>query len=140
MMRKKLLLLVILVSIIWIANVSAEIKDGFWEITTKVEMKGVPAQIPATTVRQCVTKNNPVPQSTAKGYECKTKDYKVSGDTVTYTIECWGKNSSMLTTGKTTYKVNTFDGTSTTTVKTKGQPEIQMTNKMSGKYIGPCKK
>ncbi len=140
MLRKKLLLLVILFSIIWIANVSAEIKDGLWEITTKVEMKGVPVQIPATTVRQCVTKNNPVPQSTAKGYECKTKDYKVSGDTVTYMVECTGKKSAMLTLGETTYKGNFFNGTSTTTVKNFGQPDMQINNKISGKYIGPCKK
>ena len=140
MFNKKLIGLTILLSLIWVANASAEIKDGLWEMTTKVEMKGMPAQMPASTVRQCITKNNPVPQSDAKGYKCKTKDYKVSGDTVTYTVECTGKDSFVLTSGKTTYKGNTFDGTSTTNIKTKGQPEVQMTNKISGKYIGPCTK
>jgi hypothetical protein len=140
MLNKKLIILAILVSLVWVAGASAEIKDGLWEITTKIEMKGVPAQMPASTVRQCITKNNPVPQADNKGYQCKTKDHNVSGDTVTYTIECTGKDSVVLTSGKTTYKGNMFDGTSTTNIKTKGQPEIQMTNKISGKYIGPCTK
>jgi hypothetical protein len=140
MLNKKLIVLAILFSLIWVAGASAEIKDGLWEITTKVEMKGIPAQMPATTVKQCITKSNPVPQSDAKNYECKTKDHSVSGNTVTYIVECTGKNSAMLTIGETTYKGNTFDGTSTTTVKTKGQPDMQINNKISGKYIGPCKK
>ncbi len=140
MINRKFVFLAIFVSFIWTAGASAEIKDGLWEITTKVQMKGIPTQIPATTVKQCITKNNPVPQSGTKGYECKTKDYKVSGDTVTYTIGCTSKDSVVLTSGKTTYNGDTFDGTSTTNIKTKGQPEMQMTNKISGKYIGPCKK
>jgi hypothetical protein len=140
MLNKKLIFLAIFISLIWVAGSSAEIKDGLWQITTKVEMKGIPAQMPATTVKQCITKNNPVPQSDAKNYECKTKGHSVSGDTVTYVVECTGKNSAMIIIGETTYKGNTFDGTSTTTVKTKGQPDMQINNKISGKYIGPCKK
>lgn len=140
MLHKKLFVLAILVSMIWIVNASAEIKDGLWEITTKAEMKGMPGQLPSTTMRQCITKSNPVPKSDTKRSECKTKDYKQSGDTVTYTIECTGKDSVVLTSGKMTYKGNMFDGTSTTNIKTKGQPEMQMKSKMSGKYIGPCTK
>jgi hypothetical protein len=140
MLHKKLFVLAILVSLIWIVNASAEIKYGLWEITTKMEIKGMPAQMPPMSMRQCTTKNDAVPKSATKGSECKTKDHKVSGDTVTYTIECTGQNSVTLTSGKMIYKENTFDGTSTTTTKTTGQPERQMTTKMSGKYLGPCDK
>jgi len=138
--NKKFAVFAIFLSLIWVACASAEIKEGLWEMTTQVEMKGVPAQMPASTVRQCITKSDPVPKPASKGYECKTKNYKMSGDTVTYTIECSGKDSVVLTSGKTTYKGNIFNGTSTTNIKTKGQPKIQMTNKISGKYIGPCTK
>jgi hypothetical protein len=140
MLNKKLIGLAILVSLIWVVSASAEIKYGLWEITTKMEIKGMPGQMPPVTVRNCTTKSDPVPKSSTKGSECKTKDFKQSGDTITYTIECTGKNSVTLTSGKMTYKENSFDGTSTTTTKTKGQPEMQMTTKMSGKYIGPCTK
>ena len=140
MFNKKITVLAVLFTLVWAAGAYAEIREGLWEITTKVEMKGVPMQIPATTVKQCITKDKAVPKSASEDYECKTKDYKVSGDTVTYSVECWGKGGLMITEGKTTYKGNTFDGTSTTKIKAKGQPEMQMSNKISGKYIGPCKK
>jgi hypothetical protein len=42
--------------------------------------------------------------------------------------------------GKSTYKGDTFEGTTETTVKAKGQPAMQMTGKMTGKYVGPCSK
>jgi Protein of unknown function (DUF3617). len=134
--------LVIVVSLVWIKNASAEMKEGQWEITTKVEMKGMPVQMPATTMKQCMTQKDmvPKPEKQPKGQECTTKDQKVSGDTVTYTIECTNAKSTMVTSGKMTYKGDSFDGTSDTTIKAKGQPEMQMTSTMSGKYLGPCPK
>lgn len=140
MFSRKIAALTVLFFLLFAFGVFAEIKEGLWEITTKAEMKGVPVQMPATTVKQCITKDKPVPKSASDDYECKVKDYKVSGDTVTYKMECWGKDGLMITEGKTTYKGNTFDGASTTRIKTKGQPEMQLANKISGKYIGPCKK
>ena len=140
MFNKKIIVLAVLFTLVCVAGAHAEIKEGLWEITTKVEMKDVPIQMPATTVKQCITKDKAVPKSASEDYECKTKDYKVSGDTVTYSVECWGKGGLMITEGKTTYKGNTFDGTSTTKIKAKDQPEMQMSNNISGKYIGPCKK
>jgi hypothetical protein len=116
----------------------AEIRYGLWEITTKVEMKGMPGQIRPSTVRQCLTKNDPVPKAKDKSVECKMKDQKISGDTVTYAMECKVKDSVVLTSGTMTHKGNTFTGASTTNIKSKGQPEMQMNNKISGKYIGPC--
>jgi hypothetical protein len=103
-------------------------------------MKGMPMQMPATTMKQCVTKKDPVPQKQEKGQECKMKDQKMSGDTVTYTMECKSADSTMVTNGKMTYKENTFNGTTDTTIRAKGQPEMKMTSAMSGKYLGPCPK
>ncbi len=140
MFRNLCIVLAVIISLVWAAGASAEIKEGQWEITTKTEMKGMPAQIPATTVKQCITKKDPVPQKQEKGQECKVKDQKVSGDTVTYTVECKSAEATMVSTGKTTYKANSFDGTTNTVIKAKGQPEMKMTNTMSGKYIGPCPK
>ncbi|HDQ03251.1 MAG TPA: DUF3617 family protein [Deltaproteobacteria bacterium] len=140
MFSRKIAVLTVLFFLLFVFGAFAEIKEGLWEITTRAEMKGVPVQMPATTVKQCITKDKPVPKSASDDYECKVKDYKVSGDTVTYKMECWGKDGLMITEGKTTYKGNIFDGTSTTRIKTKGQPEMQLANKISGKYIGPCKK
>jgi hypothetical protein len=70
----------------------------------------------------------PKPAAQEKGQECKMKDQKVVGDTVTYSMEI---------AGKMTYKGDVFDGSTDTTVKTNGQT-MQMSSKMTGKYVGPC--
>jgi hypothetical protein len=83
----------------------------------------------------------PKPAAQDKSQECKIKDQQVSGDTVTYTMECSMKDgTTMEMKGKSTYKGDTFEGTTETTMKAKGQPAMQMSGKMSGKYIGPCTK
>ena len=140
MLHKNLMVLAIIVSLVCLNSALAEIKDGLWEITTKVEIKGMPGKMPPSTVRHCLKKNDPVPKAKDKSTDCKMKDQKISGDTVTYAMECTSKDSVVLTSGTMTYKGNTFAGASTTNIKSKGQPEMQMNNKMSGKYIGPCTK
>jgi hypothetical protein len=142
MLRNISIALVIVISLVWMKDASAEMKEGLWEITTKAEMKGVPVQLPATTMKQCITKKDmvPKPEKQPKGQECTMTDQKVSDDTVTYTMECKNSNSTTVVNGKMTYKGDSFDGTTDTTIKVKGQPDMNMTSTMSGKYIGPCQK
>ena len=140
MLHKNLMVLAIIVSLVCINSALAEIKDGLWEITTRAEIKGMPGQMPPSTVRHCLKKNDPVPKAKDKSTDCKMKDQKISGDTVTYAMECKGKNSVVLTSGTMTYKGNTFAGASTTNITSKRQPQMQVNNKISGKYIGPCAK
>jgi hypothetical protein len=139
-MKKSLIIFVFFISMLWAASAWAELKEGLWEITTQLEMKGVPHSIPPTTVRQCITKSNPVPQNKDKNIDCKTINLKTSGDTVSYTVECKGSGQEVQTSGTTTYTDKSMNGTSTTSVKTKGQPDIKMTSKIKGKYLGPCTK
>jgi hypothetical protein len=96
-------------------------------------------QMPPATVRQCITKSDPVVKNQDKDYNCKTTSLKVSGNTVTYAVECKGKEGTMFSEGKNTYTGNAMEGTSTTSFKMQGQPAMQVKTKMSGKYIGPCK-
>ena len=139
-MKKTLILFVVLLSALWATGAWAQFKDGLWEITTQVEMKGMPQQMAPATMRQCITRSDPVPKNQDKNYECKTTGQKISGNTVSYTVECKGKEGVVLTTGKTAYTGSMMDGAATTSFKMKGQPEMQMNSKMKGKYIGPCPK
>lgn len=140
MMKKTLIIFTVVLSILWTASAFAEFKEGLWEITTQVEMKGMPQSMPPTTFRQCITKNEAVPQNKDKSYDCKTVNQKISGNTVSYTVECKGKEGAMQTSGTTTYTDKSMNGESTTTFKMKGQPEMKMANKIKGKYIGVCPK
>jgi hypothetical protein len=139
-MKKTLIIFSVVLAMFWTSCAFAELKEGLWEITTQVEMKGMPQSIPPTTMRQCITKNDAVPKSKDKNYDCKTISQKVSGNMVTYTVECKGKEGFMQTSGTTTYTDTFMNGSSTTSFKMKGQPEMKMANKMKGKYIGTCPK
>ena len=130
----------LLLSMVWATGAFAELKEGLWEVTTQVEIKGMPQSMPPTTFRQCITKKDAVPQNQDKNFDCKTINLKTSGDTVSYTVECKGKEGMTKVSGTTTYTDNSMNGSSTTTVKMKGQPEMQMTSKLKGKYIGACLK
>jgi hypothetical protein len=139
-MKKSLIVFVVLMSMLWTAGAFAELEEGLWEVTTQVEVRGMPQSIPPNTVRQCITKSNPVPQDKDKDYDCKTISQKISGNTVSYNMECKGKEGVMQTSGTTTYTDNFMNGASTTNFKMKGRPEMQMANKIKGKYLGSCPK
>ncbi|HEY3276830.1 MAG TPA: DUF3617 family protein [Syntrophorhabdaceae bacterium] len=137
------LLIAVAVLVVWTGSVSAEWKEGLWEITSKVDMPGMPKDIPATTMQQCITKKDmtPMPTNRSGGTECTRKEQKLAGDTVTYLMECKSKDGgTMESGGKMTFKGNSFEGTSVTTMTRKGQPPMKMNGKMSGKYLGPCAK
>jgi hypothetical protein len=121
----------------------AEIKEGLWEMKTTVEMKGMSIQVPPTTTRTCINKNDMVPKPPAQGkgqeQECKIKEQKVTGDTVSYAMECTGKGGmSTEISGEMTYTGDSMAGKST--MKVKGPASMEMSTQITGKYIGPCTK
>ena len=111
------------------------IKEGEWEITTKMEMKGMPMQMPAYTHTQCLTKNDMVPNSSQQSDECKIKNITTSGGTVSWKMECDSGNGKTIGSGKVTYSGDTMKGT----IKMEIPGQMEMTSKMTGKRIGPCK-
>jgi hypothetical protein len=143
MKKNMAIVLSIIVSFAFTTVAFAEIKEGLWEIKTSVEMKGMSMKMPATTARTCISKNDMVPKPPARerGQEqdCKVKEQKISGDTVTYALECTDKGGmTMEISGKMTYTGDAMEGDSTMIMK--GSMPMEMSTKMSGKYIGPCTK
>ena len=119
----------------------AEPKEGLWEIKTTMEMPGMPMKMPATTTQTCIKKDDMVPKPAAqKGQpqECKTTEQKVSGDTVSYAMECTSKGTTTVISGKMTYTGEAMEGS--TTMKVSGRDSMEMTSKVTGKYIGQCTK
>ena len=105
-------------------------EDGLWEITTTVDMPGMPSK--SFTQTSCLTKEKAVPQTSESG--CTIKDVKTQGNTVTWTVVCKEATS----TGKITYAGTTMEGFTETTVKTNGNT-MTIKSWMKGKRIGPCK-
>jgi len=115
--------------------IAQNMKEGLWEITAKMEMQGMPMQMPPQTNTHCLTKKDMVPQKAEPGQECKVTKHEVKGDTVTWVMECKSKEGTTVLNGKVTYKGETFDGV----VKIK-QEGMEMTQNLKGKWIGKCPK
>ncbi|MBU0992126.1 MAG: DUF3617 domain-containing protein [Proteobacteria bacterium] len=115
-----------------------DMKEGLWEITTEVHSPGMELHFPPFTNTQCITKQDIVPQGSQPGQDaCKLENHKISGNTVSWTMKCNDAESGYTSgSGEVTYAGNSFKGT----FVIKGEGDMEITSKMSGKYLGPCKK
>jgi hypothetical protein len=117
-------------------------KEGLWEMTVQTQMSGMPMQIaiPPTTFTQCITKKDLIPKDPAgENGQCKILDQKISGDTVTWTMECKGE-STMKAVGFATYHGDTFEGVTDITSNIPQMGLMKMKQTIKGKYVGACKK
>lgn len=126
-------------------------RDGKWEITTQIEMAGMPQGrgMPAMTTTQCITKEQAadpqkaVPQPPSRGgqgSDCKVSDFKSNGNKVNWTIKCTTPQA-VDGTGEMTYGNDTYEGVMTMNMQMArgGQTmPMQMTMKMNGKRLGDC--
>jgi hypothetical protein len=116
------------------AFAAPNMQDGMWEITSTVEMKGMPAgMMKPMTHTTCLTQKDSVPEKPAKS-DCKMSDMKTSGNTVSWTVTC----REAVSRGRVTYSGSTFEGTTETTMNQGGE-KMTVKNKMKGRRIGPCK-
>ena len=142
MKKNSTIVLIVATLLICTTMAFAEIKEGLWEYKTTMEMPGMPVKMPATTTQTCISKSDLVPKPSSpggQGQECKIKEQNVSGNTVTYAMECKGKDgTTMEISGKMTYTGDAMEGTST--MKMSGPASMEMSSKITGKYLGPCSK
>ena len=117
------------------AEEKSPMKPGKWQITIQMDMPNMPIKMPSTTITQCITKEqaeNPQPPKSKRDNDCKVADYKIDGNTVTWSIDCPKQN--MTGDGKITFSEDTYDGVT----NLKKDDTVVMTQKYSGKYLGAC--
>lgn len=141
MIRKIFIGILIFVSVSSLCFAGAEpnMQEGLWEITTAIDMPGIPSGIPPMKQTECLTKKNMVPQNQEKGQDCKIAQARIDGNTVTWTMKCGGEEGAMEGSGKITYAGDKFTGSFIMTMQDPEQGKMQMTQKMSGRKVGPCK-
>lgn len=129
------LLLLIVMSVLLSGNCVAApvMKEGLWEITSKMEMPGMPMQMPAQSYKHCMTTDNMVPQQQSPNQDCKMISNNVRGNTVTWKMECKTPQGPTIMDGKVTYNNDSMNGV----IKMK-QSGMDMTQRMSGRYLGKC--
>jgi hypothetical protein len=113
-------------------------KPGKWQMKMEMDMPGMPMKMPAITTEHCVTEEDladpqkAVPKADPKS-DCRVADYKVTGNTVSYTVDC--PKSQTSGSGEMTYAGDSFTGV----MKMKVEQQ-EMSSKFSGKWLGTCTK
>jgi hypothetical protein len=122
-------------------------KPGLWEITTTVDMPnmpGMPMAMQPMTRTQCYTQKDVddakkvAPNGSRKGEDCELKDHKVTGNKVTWRVQCQGKRAASGT-GEMVLKGDSYDGTIKVTSVDPRRGEMHMTQHIKGKRVGDCK-
>ena len=138
MLRKKFkyFTLVLILMAFTSAQADVDLHEGMWEITSKIEMSGVPVQIPDTTISQCISKEKIIPKTNKKVNEhCTISEQKIEGNTVTWKMKCGGKMESQ---GSITYHGDTFEGLITSQTEIPNMGKMKMTIRMTGRRTGEC--
>jgi hypothetical protein len=138
-MAKKTAIIGMLVGLLIIALPawSMDLTPGKYEITSKVDMPGMPGGMPPTTITQCLTEQDPVPHTSAGANGCNITNMTTEGDTVKYTLVCEQQGMQNKSSGEMTYKGENFYGTTQTKMGPSGG-DMTITTKISGKRIGEC--
>jgi hypothetical protein len=114
----------------------AQGKDDLFEVTTKMEMPGMPMAMPAQTSRVCTPKNAKDEDKIPRRENCKVVESNRAGNKLTYKMGCTGKDA-MNVAGEITYGTDSYDGKMLMTGTMDGQP-MNMTQTFSGKRVGDC--
>lgn len=113
-------------------------REGLWEYTTRMEMPGLPNQ--PMSQRICLSAKDMEEGPMPKDDKCKLKNYKLTGNTASWQMECQGDNK-MSGEGKITFTSDTsYAGETRMQIQVKGQPPMEMHQKFSAKRLGDCKK
>ena len=109
----------------------------YWEITTKMEMVGMPFAMPTITAKVCVPNGGEKnPQYMQKKDDtCQMTDVKVSGNKVTWKARCTNDGETMNGTGESSHERDSYRGSMHLTGHSGGQA-IDMTQNYNGKRIG----
>ncbi|ATX81035.1 Protein of unknown function (DUF3617) [Mariprofundus ferrinatatus] len=114
------------------------LEEGEWEMTSQMEMRGMPEGMPAmppVIYRQCLTNEMMVPTQEQGNKSCETVEQTVSGNTVTWHMRCSSQGVPSEMNGSSTYTGDSMQGSMQIT--TQG---MEITSRITGKRLGPCKK
>lgn len=115
-----------------------EVKKGLWEVTSLIEMHGLPVELPAVTNQQCFDKDNAVPKSPQQDENCEVSQKLGSNHTVSWTLVCLNDRGELKGNGEIRYKDETFKGFLKMVLKNQ-EGQLIMDSTLEGRYLGPCK-
>lgn len=117
-----------------------DIQDGLWEMTMETQMEGLPVAMPpvAVTVTQCISRNDPVVRDQDAGKNCRVLNQKISGNKVSWEIECTDSEAKVAGKGEMAYSGSTCKGVTKMVMTLKDGEKMTSTIRMKGHRIGAC--
>lgn len=134
----KTILLSMGIFVVVILSSAAHAAPGeWWEVSSKMDMEGMPFAMPAQTVRVCMPKGGESDPRYTQGKDsnCKMTDVKQSGNTVKFKGVCVSQGETMNMVGETTHDGKSFKSNMKMSGKSGGEP-VNMSMVSNGKYIG----
>ena len=108
----------------------------YWEVTTKMEMPGMPFAMPATTQKTCIPKGGENdPGKTSGDKDCQMTDVKTVGNKTSWKARCDHNGEVMTGVGEQSTTANGYEGKMQLSGKSSGQ-DMTMNMTFSGKHIG----
>lgn len=127
----------ILVMMVSMLSAVAHAAPGeYWEISSKMEIPGMPFAMPATTTKMCLAKGGENdPRKTSGDKNCQMTDIKTTGNKVSWKARCNHDGEIMTGIGEQTATSNGYAGKMQLSGKAEGQ-DVNMNMAFSGKRIG----
>jgi hypothetical protein len=134
-MKKAIVAVLCMMAVPSVSLAADGIRDGQWEITTQMEMPGMPVKMKPTVMRHCYSKNDVLDQKKVitRDKNCTVTDMKKSGNKMTWAMKCTGQNAGTMS-GETVFNPDSYS--STMNMNSQGQ---KVTMKVKGKRLGNCK-
>jgi hypothetical protein len=111
-------------------------KDELWDVTSKMEIPGMPIAMPAQTHRVCAQKGNDAGM-VPKREGCTIADVKRAGNGVTYRMTCKDGRNDYTATGESTATQSGYQGKMRMAGKLEGE-QMEMAMSYSGARAGNC--
>ncbi|TNC99148.1 MAG: hypothetical protein FD121_386 [Gallionellaceae bacterium] len=126
----------IAVSACLFSTIALSAPGEYWEITSKMEMPGMPFAMPATTTKVCIAKGGERdPGKTTGDKDCQASDVKTVGNKTSWKVRCDHDGEIMTGSGEQTYTANGYQGKMRFSGKSHGR-DMDMSSEFSGKRIG----
>ena len=108
----------------------------YWEITTKMEMPGMPFAMPGTTQKTCIQKGRENdPSSTTGDKKCQVTDVKTVGNKTSWKMRCDQDGEVMTGVGEQSTTADGYEGKMQFSGKADGE-DMDMTMSVRGKRVG----
>ncbi len=121
------------IAVSMVAGTAWSAPGEYWEVTTKVEMAGLPMAMPARTMKVCVAKGaekNPPPNK-----DCEMTDVRIVGNRTSWKMRCNQNGEIMTGSGEMTGTPDNSQGTMHMSGKSGGET-INMTMAHQSRRIG----